>query len=125
MMTPVLKARLQYPFELADALYKQRCATLATMTDIEFEKSKIALAVEQFHMQNIEKIKANEAYLSMVTLVFFFVMLICLVFAFMLGTEAVHKPVIGIAAAYLTIFVYRMSVFLFCPLWFWRNRFVM
>lgn len=50
-----LRARLQYPFELEDALYKQRCATLATMTDVEFEKSKIALAVGQFHMQNIEK----------------------------------------------------------------------
>lgn len=125
MMTPVLKARLQYPFELEDSLYKQRCAFLATMTDVEFEKSKIALAVGQFHMRNIEKIKANEAYLSMVTLVFFFIMLLCLLFAFTLGTETVHKPVIGIAAAYLTIFLYRMSVFLFCPVWFWRNRFVM
>ena len=125
MTTKPLRARLQYPFELEDALYKQRCAFLATMTDVEFEKSKIALAVGQFHMQNIEKIKANEAYVSMVTLVFFFIMLICLVFAFMLGTEVVHKPVMGIAAAYLTIFLYRMSVFLFCPIWFWRNRFVM
>ena len=125
MTTKPLKARLQYPFEVEDALYKQRCASLATMTDVEFEKSKITLAVGQFHMKNIEKIKANEAYLTMVTFVFFFIMLICLVFAFMLGTEIVHNPVKGIVAAYLTIFVYRMSVFLFCPIWFWRNRFVM
>jgi len=55
MTTKPLRARLQYPFELEDALYKQRCVFLATMTDVEFEKSKIALAAEQFHMQNIEK----------------------------------------------------------------------